>query len=58
MGGKSELANTLLTSKSKKLEDFFKKCERWLSPVKPRITPVDIVFRFIIEYNSIMDFGP
>jgi hypothetical protein len=40
------------------MEDFFKKCEKWLSPVKPQITPVDIVFRFIIKYKSIMDFGP
>jgi hypothetical protein len=33
-GGKSESANSLLTFKSTKSEDFFKKCVRWLSPVK------------------------
>jgi hypothetical protein len=57
-GGKSEPANSLLTSKSTKSEDFQKMPKVTISSKKPQITPVDIVFRFIIQYNRLRDFGP
>jgi len=57
-GGKSESVNCLLTSKSTKSEDFQKMPKVTISSKNPQITPVDIVFRFIIQYNSLRDFGP
>jgi hypothetical protein len=59
-GEESQSHLTLFLPPNLQNRKIFKKCQRWLtiSSKKPQITPVDIVFRFMIQYNSLRDFGP